>query len=360
MQVQFPFEKSEMKFDAWYLENLACPRDREQLSLLDDGLVCVSGHHYPVVEGVPVMLVEEVEETLEVISTSLAAARTVRGKAMGRESLYVETLSISDEERKGVLRLAAAKNNALDPVVSYLVAATNGMMYRHLIGRLQAYPIPELPLPNGDGHQLLDIGCSWGRWCIAAARKGYMPVGLDPSLGAVMAARRVAAQFGVQARFIVADARRLPFKDEVFNTVFSYSVIQHFSYEDARQAISELARVLCPKGTCLVQLPNAFGCRCLYNQVRRGFREATGFEVRYWTPRRLRETFEALVGKTTLSADCYFGIGLQRSDTCLMPFLKRNVIRASELGKKLSQRFGFLALLSDSMWMKSIRAERLC
>ena len=40
------------------------------------------------------------------------------------------------------------------------------------------------------GSRLLDLGSSWGRWSIAAARKGYSVVGLDPSLGAVLAARR--------------------------------------------------------------------------------------------------------------------------------------------------------------------------
>ena len=39
------------------------------------------------------------------------------------------------------------------------------------------------------GTRLLDIGCSWGRWSLAAAARGYDAVGIDPSLGAIMAAR---------------------------------------------------------------------------------------------------------------------------------------------------------------------------
>jgi SAM-dependent methyltransferase/uncharacterized protein YbaR (Trm112 family) len=347
-----------MEFDAWYLENLVCPRDRARLSLLEGRLVCGSGHHYSVVDGVPVMLVEEAAETLDVISASLAVARGSYAKYVPSGNLYLETIGISNEERMGIIRSDGANESNIDPVVNYLVAASNGIMYRHLLGRLPAYPIPELPLSKGEGQHLLDIGCSWGRWCFAAARKGYTPVGLDSSLGAVMAARRVAAQIGVQARFVVGDARRLPFRDKAFPTIFSYSVVQHFSYDDARQTIREIARVLCPKGTSLIQLPNAFGLRSFYNQARRRFREPVAFEVRYWTPHQLRNTFESLIGETRLSVDCYFGIGLQAADISMMPFVKRNLIRASELGKKLSVRLGFLTALSDSIWTKSIRTEQ--
>jgi hypothetical protein len=26
---------------------------------------------------------------------------------------------------------------------------------------------------------LVDLGCNWGRWCIAAGRMGFLPVGVD-------------------------------------------------------------------------------------------------------------------------------------------------------------------------------------
>ena len=142
MQDHFSFEKSIAEIDAWYLENLVCPRDHLELSFLNALLMCESGHRYPVIEGVPVMLVDGVPGTLEVMSASLALARSRCGESIRLGTLYLETLGISDEERKGIIRLAESKNDTLDPVVSYLVAATNGMMYRHLIGRLQAYPIP--------------------------------------------------------------------------------------------------------------------------------------------------------------------------------------------------------------------------
>lgn len=342
--------------DPWYLENLVCPLDQSVLMFLERRLLCRNRHAYPVVDGVPIMLVDDARETLNVMSATLSRANTSSG-LVGTDNLYLETLGINDDERRGILKLARTGTNSVDPVVSYLVAATNGLMYRHTLGTLATYPIPNLPLPEGHGQNLLDIGCSWGRWCIAAARRGYRPVGLDPSLGAILAARRVAEQLGVSARFVVGDGRCLPFAKGFFSTVFSYSVIQHFSYEDARQTISEASRVLKPNGSCLLQLPNAFGLRCLYHQFRRHFRQPVGFEVRYWKPRQLMATFKSLIGNTTLSPDCYFGIGLQASDLDLMPFWKRNLIGASESFKALSRVFGVLTYCADSLWVRARRSD---
>ena len=59
-------------------------------------------------------------------------------------------------------------------------------------------------------------------------------MGIDPSLDAVLAARRVSRQLGVEASFVVGDARFLPFANDSFDTVFCYSVLQHFSKENAK------------------------------------------------------------------------------------------------------------------------------
>ena len=87
-------------------------------------------------------------------------------------------------------------------------------MYKDLVGNLRGYPIPAIGLPAAKGERLLDIGCNWGRWTIAAARKGYRVTGMDPDLGAVLAARRVAEQLGVNAEFVVADVKVSPVPGE--------------------------------------------------------------------------------------------------------------------------------------------------
>ena len=74
-----------------------------------------------------------------------------------------------------------------------------------------------------------------------------------------MAAKRVARQLDVSADYVCADARYLPFRAGAFDTVFSYSVIQHFSKADAHRALTEIGRVLAESGSCLVQMPNRLG-----------------------------------------------------------------------------------------------------
>lgn len=339
--------------DSWFLEHLVCPRDQERLRLDGSALVCAQNHRYPVIDGTPVMLVGDAAPTIDVAPKSLATA-TGGGDA---SSLYLDTLSLSDDERRGIAELART-GSAIDPVVAYLVAATNGLMYKHLIGALDRYPVPPLPLPPGNGRRLLDVGCSWGRWTLAASERGYDAVGLDPSLGAVMAARRAAAQLGRRARYLVGDARFLPFANGTFDAAYSYSVIQHLSREDAARAIGEIGRVLVPGGTGKVQMPATAGLRCLYHQARRGFREGTGFEVRYWSLPALRRLFTTAIGTARIDVDCYFGIGLQASDRALMTPRLAAILQFSETLKAASRFFRPLVWAADSVFVEATKPVR--
>jgi SAM-dependent methyltransferase len=231
-----------------------------------------------------------------------------------------------------------------------MVAATCGNLYRGLVGRLKRYPIPEMRLKNGAGRLLVDVGCNWGRWCLAAAREGFIPVGIDPQLGAVLAAKRVAEQHGVKARFICADARHLPLREGVADVVFSYSVIQHLSREDATEVIDDARRILKANGRLYVQMPNVLGLRCLFQWAKRGFTDGAGFEVRYWTPGQLTRAF-GRIGPVRLETDCFFGIGLQPADADLMPGSTRRLLKASERLRAA----GFPTTLADSVYVNAVR-----
>lgn len=337
--------------DTWLIENLACPRHHQGLSLHGDALACPNGCHYPVIAGVPVMLLDDVDQTMELVHASMRQSN----QQPNMNDLFLESLGISDEEKRGILHLAAAKTTNIDPVVSFLVGATNGIAYKHLIGKLAEYPIPTLRLPTAKGQVFLDLGCNWGRWCIAAARTGYKVVGIDPSLGAIMAARRVARQLGVKATFVVGDARFLPLKTSVIDCVFSYSVLQHFSREDVARTVGEVARVLKAQGASFIQMPTILGLRCLYHQARRRFRDGTGFEVRYWSLRSLEKLFSSNIGPTTFSVDCFFGIGLQFSDLHLMSLSLKVTVLLSEFLALASRVFWPLTWVADSVYVSSVK-----
>jgi len=250
------------------------------------------------------------------------------------------------------------EGDQIDEYVQNEVPYTSGILYFSVQHRLKRYPIPELRLPDGNGDRLLDVGCNWGRWTVAAAQKGYKPIGLDPSLDAVRSARRVSKQLAVETDFVVGDARFLPFTDDSFDTVISYSVLQHFSKKNARTSLAEIARVLKKEGCSLVQMPNKYGVRSFYQRWRRGFAEGEGFDVRYWSPAQLQETFEEVFGETKMSADCYFGLGIQGADVDMMPMPYKIVVYSSEALRAASRSMTPLVKLADSLYLRSINQNK--
>jgi 2-polyprenyl-3-methyl-5-hydroxy-6-metoxy-1,4-benzoquinol methylase/uncharacterized protein YbaR (Trm112 family) len=322
--------------EEWLLQNLVCPRDKLSLSAQQDGLYCSRGHRYPVFDGVPIMLLEEVEPTHGECTRSIEQARSVYSTPTASES--------------------SMPPGGVDPFVQQVIAATSGIMYRPLINNLTDYPIPDLPLPPSSGARLLDIGCNWGRWCISAARKDYRPVGIDPSLDAVLAARRVATRLDVSALYIVADARYLPFATDSFDVAFSYSVLQHLDKEHVKLCLAEVCRTLRPSGSSLIQMPNTFAARNFYSQSKRRFRKPASFDVRYWGPGELKQTFGSLIGPTTLSVDNYFCLGGQIADIDLLPPRYRAVVRCSDALRRLSERLPFMKYVADSLYVRSVKS----
>ena len=312
---------------------LLCPRCRLTLRLEKSCLVCETGHRYAIVEGIPILLLSDVPQN------------HIEG---------TRSLAVAEQGDSADLPQFDVKPGTIDPFVQRAIGATNGALYQHLVGHMTEYPIPQLRLPAANGNLFLDIGCNWGRWCIAAARLGYRPVGIDPSLKAVRAARRVAAQLGIQAEYLVADGRYLPFANSVFDQVFSYSVLQHIPREDVARTLDEIHRVLLPGGKSLVQMPNAFGVRCAYHQLRRGFRMAAGFEVRYWRPSQLIKAFSA-IGSTALSVDGYFSLNPQFSDRRFLPQKYQALVWVSEMLRRISERVPLIANIADSLYLSSVR-----
>ena len=325
----------------WLESRLVCPRDKEKLKFTESKerkLVCPQNHVYPVFEDIPIMLVDDVERTHEYITRTLE--KVAKPKSEKTES-----------------EISSKRINEVDEFVQSEIPYTSGNLYIPIRNKLTRYPIPEIRLPAGNGERLLDVGCNWGRWSIAAARKNYQPIGIDPSLDAVLAARRVSKQLGVETNFVVGDARFLPFTENAFDVVFSYSVFQHFSKENVRISLDEIKRVLKKNGKTLFQMPNKFGIRSFYQQWRRGFTEGEGFEVRYWTPSELMKTFEEKFGETLMTTDCYFGLGIQKTDVDMLPLPYKMVVHSSDVLRKISQKIAPLINVADSVYLESVNEK---
>jgi SAM-dependent methyltransferase len=101
-------------------------------------------------------------------------------------------------------------------------------------------------LEVADGALWLDVGCGTGALSqtVLGMTDPAVLVGIDPSAGYLAYAREQLA--GRHARFVVADARRLPMADGRFDAVVSGLVLNFVP--DPAQAVREMARVTRPGG----------------------------------------------------------------------------------------------------------------
>lgn len=324
--------------DPWFSDNLVCPTDGSPLKWDGQRLHGASGRSYPVVDGIPVLLQADVTQTHRSALASLEHA--------ARASHTDPSPTHASETQQ------VTPSSGVHPFVHRVLAATNGLMYRDLTPG--EYPIPDIRLPRARGESwMLDVGCNWGRWTIAGARKGYNVVGVDPSLEAVTVARDVARQLGVTALFVVADGRFLPFKDNTFDVAFSFSVLQHLSKENVRTALRSIRRVLKSDGVSLIQMLNRIGLRSLYNQARLSFHEPHPFAVRYWTTRELHDTFASALGPSRVSVDAFFSANSQVTDLKFLPPKYQMVVRSSEKLRALTNRVPALRHIADSVYITS-------
>lgn len=306
---------------------LCCPQHREDVRWADGRLTCQAGHEIPVEEGIPIFTVAPRREPRP-LNMPILPRRTA--------------------------------TKIVDEFVDDWIVNTNGNLYWRARGRLSRYPIPGWPAQEArDARQtLVDVGCSWGRWTIAAARAGFAVWGVDMHLDALWAASRVTRDVGVDANFTCSDAAHLPFRSSSVDFVFSYSVLQHLDKMTTRKAVKEIARILRPGGSCLVQLPNAFGLVSLWRQAQRGFREAaTGsFEMRYWTRAAIAHAFrEAGLSDVRFGAEGFLLQNTQREDLDLMSRAGAALVTCSCALRKLANITPLLTRVADSLWIEATK-----
>jgi ubiquinone/menaquinone biosynthesis C-methylase UbiE/uncharacterized protein YbaR (Trm112 family) len=339
-----------MGLSASLLGILECPRHHTALSESESGLQCQKGCEFPIVGGIPVILLPEKDQTIGIASASFEAACARQGAP-----LYLNTLGLSDRERDGIKLLwSDHTEGSVDPVISYLVGATSGYGYVDMIGDLTSYPIPRIPVQNGEGRTLIDIGCNWGRWSVSAARKGWSVIGIDPSLGALLAAKRAFENSDLDINFVCGDARFLPFKSRKIQAAFSYSVLQHFSEGDAKTALGEIGRVLQKDSIAKIQMAHSGGFRSTYVRTRADYIQQGVFKVRYWTVQKLKEVFENQIGHTTVKAEAFGGLGLLEEDFSHVNVKAKCLIAASFILKRLAPIFPPLTTVADSVYVTAI------
>lgn len=100
---------------------------------------------------------------------------------------------------------------------------------------------------------VLDAGCGEGVLSCLLAKKGVTVVGVDISGPNIVAAKKLAREWGVEDKttFMVGDAENLPFPDASFDVVVSSHVLEHLP--NFHKGLSEIHRVT--RGKAVVALP---------------------------------------------------------------------------------------------------------
>ena len=92
--------------------------------------------------------------------------------------------------------------------------------------------------------RILEVGCGTGANLWFAAREGFNVSGVDASTSAINSARRRFNEDGLAGDLRVADFTSLPFSDMEFDIVIDRCSLVCCNFEMAKQAISEIHRVM--------------------------------------------------------------------------------------------------------------------
>jgi 2-polyprenyl-3-methyl-5-hydroxy-6-metoxy-1,4-benzoquinol methylase len=99
-------------------------------------------------------------------------------------------------------------------------------------------------------YRILDTGCGIGSYTYLLDK--CCTVGIDIDLNALKTAKK----YCTNSEFILASVLHLPFKDETFDVVLMWEVIEYIEKETERSAIQEIHRALSPRARLLLSAPN--------------------------------------------------------------------------------------------------------
>lgn len=108
------------------------------------------------------------------------------------------------------------------------------------------------------GRHILEVGCGLGGLCLRFAAQGAVVTGVDFSESALRSASRLVPKPEPErpnVRYVMADAKRLPFPDQSFDVVICAETLEHTFAVKA--CLTELRRVCADRGSVAITVPNA-------------------------------------------------------------------------------------------------------
>jgi len=126
-----------------------------------------------------------------------------------------------------------------------------GLALRHGLydARYRDYALilQRLLIRRGKATICLDLGCGYGFFVELLANLCNLSMGIDINKYPVWRRRQ-------KGSFIIADARRLPFRTSSIDVIVAISLLEHVPRW--REVLAEVSRVLRPGGVFIIQLPD--------------------------------------------------------------------------------------------------------
>lgn len=248
-------------------------------------------------------------------------------------------------------------NSRIPWVVQQQISATNGVHYADKVGKLNDYPIFELPVKEVDNGLFLDIGCGWGRWLVGGHNKGYIPIGIDIRLEFCKTSQVVLKDLDINGYTVVADLENIPFKEDIFDLIWSFSAIQHTHYNRLINCLEHINRMLSPKGGYTkLEFPNKTGIRNSISNVKNSEKTKDDYNswcVRYYSPEEYKSIFNKYLSNFSYSNHSFLGIGVLKEDVKYVSLKHKLPCLASLALSNLTQIFPPLKKYSDSLYIKA-------
>jgi SAM-dependent methyltransferase len=145
---------------------------------------------------------------------------------------------------------------------------------------------------------ILDAGCGTGENALHVASRGLHVLGVDVAETALSIAREKAADRGIDADFVVADALHLDRLDRVFETVLDCGLFHTFDADERRDYVASLASVTGRGGNLYVLCFSDIGPHrgphpVSQEELRAAFKPGGGWSVTSVSPDRIRTRFDA-------------------------------------------------------------------
>jgi len=218
---------------------ICCPHCRNELERpREDELVCLGCHrHYPVLLDIP---------DLRIFPDPYISIEDDRHKARRVAERF------SDLDFEGLLDFYYSITSAVPP--------HHARQYKRSL--LAAVPRARAWLDSWEAQaagatpeSLLEIGCGTAP-LLLAAEKYRRRIGVDIAFRWLVVAKKRLAEAGLDLPLICACAEALPLPSACFDRVVADSVVEHLT--DQRRALSEVRRILRPRGYLFVATPNRF------------------------------------------------------------------------------------------------------